>query len=139
MVKIQSIMMLHTLLFGATTLVCAVPSSEYNCVLCMNTIDLMKKQSMNYLDACKQFTFCSFNQEKLLSLPSGDIHASDSRSICQRVDACPMDQIYSSSPVPFDIRVSKGHLINFNLSKHFFNKILIYQHQRDNRLRLKRL
>ena len=116
-------MMLHTLLlfYGATMLVGAVPSSEYNCVLCMNTIDLMKEQSTNYLDACKQFTFCSFNdQEKLSSLSSADIHSADSRSICQRVQACPMDKTYSSSPVPFDMRVSKGHLMKFNFAKHIF-------------------
>ena len=109
-------MMIHSLvllLYVSTTLVGAAPRSEYDCILCMNTIDLMKEQSMSYLDACKRFMFCSFDHEKLLSLTSTDVYVADSRSICQRAEACPIDQMYSSSPAPFDMRVSKGNLRYF--------------------------
>lgn len=104
--------MIHSLLlllYVSIKSVGAAPSTEYNCVLCMNTIDLMREKSISYFDACKKYMFCSFNQVKLMSLTSTDIHNAESRSICQCVEACPIDQIYSSSPAPFDMRISKGY------------------------------
>lgn len=91
-----------------TTLAVANSDNEYNCVLCMNTIDLMKEKAAKFLDACNQFKFCSFNKDKFLSLTSTQINGADSRVTCQLMEACPMDKIYSSSPAPYDIRVSKG-------------------------------
>ena len=83
-------------------------AGEYDCVLCMNVIDRIRKESISYSEACIRYNWCQM--ESIESLVVSFPNTTDSRKLCQTVNSCPDDFIAPQSKGSgFDIRVSKAY------------------------------